>query len=253
MSRFEDLKIVLIQARSTSDIEQQEQECFLERCRIGADQIQTRSVLRDALDERLLDDFDVVMIGGAGEYSATGNYSWMEGLLDLIRACHRRSKPTFGSCWGHQLIARALGGHVIHDSDLAELGCHHITLTEAGLADPLFGRFPSRFLVNMGHHDRVAELPPGAVELAVSDTQPHQAFRMAGKPMYGTQFHSELDARRERERLYRYREHYPEIAGDASFQAVLDNLAETGEADHLLHDFLATYVVSSSTSSYSDA
>ena len=37
---------------------------------------------------------------------------------------------------------------------------------------------------------------PDGVELAISDTQPHQAFRMAGKPMYGTQFHSELDARR---------------------------------------------------------
>lgn len=248
MPRLEDLKIVLVQARSTADIEEQEQECFLERCRIERGQIHARSVLRDVLEESLLDQFDVVMIGGAGEFSAAGNYEWMSDLLAFIRLCYERDMPTFGSCWGHQLIARALGGTVIHDSDLAEMGCHHIILTDAGRADPLFGRFPDRFLVNMGHHDRVSNLPPGAVELAVSDTQPHQAFRMAGKPMYGTQFHSELDARRERERLYRYRDHYPEIAADATFQAVLDSLAETGEADHLLHDFLETYVVSSPAS-----
>ncbi len=246
MPRFEDLSIVLIQARSTADIEEQEQQCFVERCRIEPKQIKALSVLRDPLDERLIEQHDVVMIGGAGEFSAAGDYAWMPDVLELIRHCYKESIPTFGSCWGHQLIARALGGHVMHDSDLAEMGCHPVTLTDAGRSDPIFGSFPDRFLVNMGHHDRVVELPPDAIELAVSDTQPHQAFRLAGKPMYGTQFHSELDARRERERLYRYRDHYPEIASETSFQAVLANLAETGEADHLLHDFLATYVVSSS-------
>ncbi|MEX1055727.1 MAG: type 1 glutamine amidotransferase, partial [Rhodothermales bacterium] len=123
------------------------------------------------------------------------------------------------------------------------LGCHHVTLTPAGQSDPLFGTFPQRFLANMGHHDRVVELPSDAVELAFSDTQPFQAFRVEGRPMYGTQFHSELDARRERERLYRYRENYPEIAGDAAFQTVLDNLAETSDVDHLLSDFLTKMVL----------
>lgn len=243
MSAFENVKVLLVQARSTSDIEIQEQLCFLERCKIQRRQLTSRSVLRDAIEAGSLETFDAVMIGGAGEYSAVEDYVWMPALLDLIRICHDRRIPTFGSCWGHQLIARALGGRVIHDSGLAEMGCHYVTLTESGRFDPIFGSFPERFLANMGHHDRVVELPPEAVELAYSDTQRYQAFRMADRPMYGTQFHSELDAERERERLYRYRAHYPEIAADASFQAVLDNLAETSEVDHLLHDFLMTFVV----------
>lgn len=247
MPGFEKVNVLLIQARSTSDIEAQEQLCFLERCRIRRHQLSTRSVLRDLLDADALEEFDAIMIGGAGEYSAVDDYAWMPGLLDLIRICFDRRIPTFGSCWGHQLIARALGGRVIHDSRLAELGCHHVTLTESGRSDPVFGSFPDRFLANMGHHDRVVELPPGAVELAFSDTQRYQAFRIADRPMYGTQFHSELDADRERERLFRYREHYPEIAADASFQEVLANLAETSEVDHLLHDFLMTFVVDCDT------
>ena len=196
------------------------------------------NVLRDRLDERIFDEADALMIGGAGEYSASDNYEWMPSVLELVRAAYHRNFPTFGSCWGHQIMARALGGRVIHDTDLAELGCHHVSLTPEGHGDPLFGTFPQRFLANMGHHDRVVELPPDGVELAFSDTQPYQAFRIEGRPMYGTQFHSELDARRERERLYRYRENYPEIAADAAFQSVLNNLAETSDVDHLLYDFL---------------
>src|SRR5690606_39506076 len=121
------------------------------------------------------------MIGGAGEFSATEDYPWMGPVLDLVRYAYEIDFPTFGSCWGHQLFARALGGRIIHDSELAELGCHPVSLTDAGRDDPLFGNFPDRFLANMGHHDRVEMLPPDGVELAGSDTQPHQAFRMDGR------------------------------------------------------------------------
>lgn len=243
MTSLKDIRILLIQARGTSDIELQEQDCFLERCRINPTQLRPVSVLRDRLDERLLADADAMMIGGAGEFSAVEDYPWTSDLLDLIRTAYETRFPTFGSCWGHQLIARALGGEVVHDSDLAELGCHPVSLTEAGRHDRLFGAFPQRFLANMGHHDRVVVLPETAVELAESETQPYQAFRMDGRPMYGTQFHSELDARRERQRLFKYRAYYPELAADETFQAVLANLAETSEVDHLLHDFLLKIVL----------
>lgn len=243
MTDLSHVRIVLIQARTSEDIVLQEQECFQERCRVRAEQIRPVSVLHDVVDERVLDDVDALMIGGAGEFSATKDYDWMPAVLDLVRLAYDLRVPTFGSCWGHQLIARALGGAVIHDSEKAEMGCHPVELTAEGMADPVFGGFPRRFLANMGHHDRVTVLPAGAVELAYSDTQRNQAFRIEGRPMYGTQFHSELDARRERERLYRYRQHYPEIAADDTFQQILENLAETTEVDHLLHDFLLTYVL----------
>jgi GMP synthase (glutamine-hydrolysing) len=139
------------------------------------------------------------------------------------------------------MIARALGGDVRYDRALTEMGCHWVELNGAGQQDDLFGRFPRRFKANMGHHDRVVHLPPDAVELAVSATQPHQAFRLAGKPMYGTQFHSELDAHREEERLLAYRAHYPEVDSELVFQEIIDGLAETTEVDSLLHQFLLRF------------
>jgi GMP synthase (glutamine-hydrolysing) len=225
-------------------MESQEQECFLERTRLAHRQLDSLNLTRRDLSTRDIEPYDALFIGGAGEYSAAGDYPWMPALLDVVRSAHACGLPTFGSCWGHQIIARALGGEVIHDATRAEMGCHPVILTDAGRSDELFGGFPGRFNANMGHHDRVTRLPAGAVELAFSATQPNQAFRLSGAPMFGTQFHSELDAHRERERLIRYREYYlEEMPDEAAYQAILATLSETTEVDHLMHDFLLKFVV----------
>jgi GMP synthase (glutamine-hydrolysing) len=189
-----------------------------------------------------LEGADAVLIGGAGAFSAAEDYEWTAPLLDLVRRIVDRGLPLFGSCWGHQVIARALGGRVAYDPAHAELGCHWVERTEAGRTDLLFHRFPQRFRANMGHHDRVVDLPGGAVELARNEL-PHQAFTVEGRPVYGTQFHSELDAERERERILVYREYYRDALPDEqTVRRVLDNLADTTEVDHLLYDFLTTFV-----------
>lgn len=238
------LQVLLIQARSAPRMEQQEQCCFVERCRLSLDQFRRVNVTRgDALPLSLLDGVDALLIGGAGKYSAASDYPWMDPLLDLVRTAVNRRLPTLGSCWGHQIIARALGGEVERDPERSELGCGDVELTEAGARDPLFYRFPRRFRANMGHQDRVTALPEGAVELARNE-QPFQAFRLEGRPVYGTQFHSELDAKRERERILVYREYYrAALPDEETVQRVLNNLAETTAVDTLLYDFLVTFAV----------
>jgi len=235
-----NVRVALIQARDTAEMEAQEQQCFAERCRLRPDQLVSVNLARVPMpEEDLLAGADALMIGGAGEYSAMDDPDWMAGLLDLTREAVRRKLPTFGSCWGHQILARALGGTLVFDSERAELGCCPVELTEAAGRDPLLRDYPKRFEVNAGHHDRVTELPPGAVELAFNDSQPFQAFRIEGAPVYGTQFHSELSAERERERLLAYRDYYrADLPDEDDFQRVLDGLVETSAADGLLHDFL---------------
>ncbi len=238
------IKVLLVQARSAPRMERQEQHCVIERCRLPRAQFRIVNVTRDDdLSPSLLDGVEALLIGGAGKYSAAEDYLWTSPLHDLVRAAVEQSIPTLGSCWGHQVLARALGGEVIRDSDHSELGCGQVKLTEAGKRDPLFHRFPHRFRANMGHQDRVTALPPGAIELAHNE-QPYQAFRLEDAPVYGTQFHSELDAERERERILVYREYYREaLPNEETVQRVLDSLAETTAVDALLYDFLATYAV----------
>jgi GMP synthase (glutamine-hydrolysing) len=222
---------------------EQEQRCFVERCRVPHDRFRVVNVARgDRPSACSLTNIDAVLIGGAGKYSAAAEYDWTDSLLNFVRHVVDEGVPLFGSCWGHQVIARALGGTVVHDPEQSELGCWEVELTETGLSDPLFHRFSKRFKANMGHHDRVTELPKGAVELARND-QPYQAFRLSDAPVYGTQFHSELDAERERERILVYRKHYRDALPDEeTVQRVINNLADTTEVDHLLYDFLTTFV-----------
>lgn len=240
---YRQLRVRLIQVRDRPGVIAEEQASFRARTGLSPAQFVVTNALRDPLAAALLDGVDAVMIGGAGAYSVTDTFAWTQKLIDLCQGCAERELPLFGSCWGHQFVARAFGGTVVHDHERAEMGTHTVRLTDDGRRDPLFSTLPDRFGTQMGHHDRVAVLPPDGVELADNDRAPHQAFRIAGLPVYGTQFHSELNAATERARLVEYRAYYPELADEAVFRATLDGLRETPEADDLLRRFLLLYAV----------
>ena len=237
------VRVRLIQIRDREAVRLEEQDSFRARTGLDRRQFVVTSALTDALSPALLDGVDAVMIGGAGAYSVTETFAWTQPLIDLCLACGDRGMPLFGSCWGHQFVARAFGGTVINDSERSEMGTVDVDLTDAGRRDPLFATLPDRFATQMGHHDRVSVLPPHAVELAMTHVAPHQAFRIGDLPIYGTQFHSELDEATERGRLITYRPYYPEMADDAVFQATLDALRPSPDADDLLRRFLLLYAV----------
>ena len=240
---YDHLRVLLVQIRDRPAVIAEEQASFRERCALRADQLVVANALQNALTPALLDGVDAVLIGGAGAYSVTDTFGWTDSLIALCQSCAERQLPLFGSCWGHQFIARAFGGTVVHDPSRAEMGTHEIELTDAGAADALFGAFPRRFSAQQGHHDRVSVLPRGAVELARNGAAPHQAFRLDGLPIYGTQFHSELNEQAERDRLVTYRAYYPENADDDAFDALLAGLRPTPEVDGLLEAFLRRYAV----------
>lgn len=233
----ENVQIVLIQVRERVDVEEQERVCFIERLGVRDDQVRTFNLVRDAhLEWSDVADADAVMIGGAGIYTAAKTYPFTRPLEEICRRLVDRGTPFFGACWGHQFLAQALGGRVVTDLDHAETGTNPVRLTEAGRHDRLFGRLPTEFLASMGHNDYIVELPPGGVELAVSDNCPVQAFRIADKPIYGTQFHSELTVDRLCERLTIYREVY--IPDADEFARLTSQLRDTPDTDRILRCFL---------------
>lgn len=244
---LDHVRVRLIQVRDLEHIEREEQQTFLDRCGIRPDQLLATNVLRERLDDGLLEGVDAVMIGGAGAHSVVQRYAWTDDLVRLIDRIDELDMPLFGSCWGHQFIGFAYGGTVIYDADRAEIGCGWVQLTEQGEGDSLFRSFPTIFRANMGHHDRISVLPSSAEEIATNDVSPFQALRIRGKPIYGTQFHSELDAEAERTRLAAYYHLYPEIGGEEGYRRIVDSLAETTEVDGLLRRFLETFAVEPKT------
>ena len=236
---FETLRYLLLQVRNTHDpMREQEVGCFSQALHCAPEQIRVFDLINGRPPSRQqLDTADVVLLGGSGDYSVAQGGPWLERALDAMRNLHALSKPTFASCWGFQAMARALGGVVVTDLARAELGTLGVRLTDAGTHDPVFGPLGTPFLAQMGHQDIVDSLPPDAVRLASTDRVENQAFHFAGKPIYCTQFHPELNVKGMGERLQTYPEYVEKIAG-VPFDAFLETLAETPETNTLLARFV---------------
>jgi GMP synthase (glutamine-hydrolysing) len=106
-------------------------------------------------------------------------------LRDVVAA----GTPTLGVCFGHQLLAQALGGEVRRNPRGREMSTVSI---EPLAPDALLDGLPSPFLANACHRDTVVAPPPGAVVLARSALDDHQILRF-GEGTYGVQFHPEFD------------------------------------------------------------
>ena len=233
MTRF-----LLLQIRNPDDsMAEHEIGCFARSFRCERGHIQVFDLLGGAPSRREIDAADVVLLGGSGEHSVVRGGDWLPAALDSMRELHRISKPTFASCWGFQAMALALGGDVVTDHSRTEVGTIWLRSTEAGRADPVFGPLGERFQVQIGHEDIVTRLPPDAVLLASSDQVRNQAFRFAGKPIYCTQFHPELDASGLLHRLAAYPE-YLRFTGFDTLEELRAATPETREVEAILPRFI---------------
>lgn len=98
-----------------------------------------------------------------------------------------------GICYGHQLIADALGGEVHDNPSGRTIGTVDVELHDEGRVDPLFRGLAAVLHVPVSHVQSVIKLPPGARVLARSKHDPHYAYRV-GHRAWGVQFHPEFDA-----------------------------------------------------------
>ena len=234
------LRLVLLQIRNDLVSLKQEQSCFIERCRVARRQFEFINLVEEPhIRWRQVENAHAVMIGGAGAFSVTRKHPFTSPLEEVVRRLVDQDRPVFGSCWGHQFLAEMGGGSVIEDKATSEVGSYPIELTANGRGDPLFSEFPDRFHVQLGHNDRVSELGPGWVELARSELCPNQAIRLAGKPVYGTQFHSEMNEERLRERILVFLNDY--VPDEATHREILRRLRPSIEADRLVELFLELY------------
>jgi GMP synthase (glutamine-hydrolysing) len=133
-----------------------------------------------------------VVTGSAAMVSDRG--AWIGRTAEWLRTAVDAGVPVLGVCFGHQLLAHAFGGRVGSNPSGREIGTVGVTLTESAAADPLLAGLPARIDVHATHLESVLELPPGAELLASSALDPHQAFRLPGRPAWGLQFHPELTA-----------------------------------------------------------
>lgn len=233
-----DLRFLLLQVRDADDPMRRHEVDSFERCLgLGPGQIRTFDLLTGAPSRSDVSAADVVLLGGSGDYSVVRGGPWLPAALDAMTELVEIAKPTFASCWGFQAMARALGGEVVTDHARAEVGATWMSLTEAGLADAVFAPLGPRFPAIAGHEDIVTVLPEGVVLLASSERVENQAFRVAGKPIYCTQFHPEINRAGLISRLARYPMYLP-LAGAGSIEELERITPETTATEAILRRFL---------------
>ena len=134
-------------------------------------------------------DYQGVILTGSHSM-VTDCEPWSEKLLPYIRHMRSINIPVFGICYGHQLIAKALGGEAGFHPLGPEPGTVEVFLTPAGKEDSLLGSAPASFGANVAHSQTVLKLPQDAVLLAENAFEPHQAYRIGN--IWAVQFHPEF-------------------------------------------------------------
>ncbi|NLF11611.1 MAG: type 1 glutamine amidotransferase [Anaerolineaceae bacterium] len=157
--------------------------------RLGVVSMQVRVDLGETVPD--LRNYDAVIFAG-------GEYRPEEFDLPIFQAERERIMealdarvPILGICLGNQLLAHWLGGEVVNGS--WEIGWLPITVTEAGLGDPLLAGLGETFYGFLWHGDLIKRLPENAVILASTEKCPVQAFRLGDLPVWGVQFNPQYD------------------------------------------------------------
>lgn len=190
-----------------------------------------------AADEELpdLEDIAGVVVTGSGAM-VTEALPWMEESAAWLREAVMAKIPVLGICFGHQLLAWALGGEVDYNPRGVEVGTVHIELTDRGVGDPLLSVLPTEFDAQLSHSQSVIHLPKGARLLASSEMEPHQGFTW-GEHAWGIQFHPEFDATVIPHFIEYYRETLEEQGRDVA--ALLEAVHAAPESAAVLKRFAA--------------
>jgi GMP synthase (glutamine-hydrolysing) len=164
----------------------------------------------------------------------TAREPWSERTAGWIRDAMDIELPLFGVCYGHQLMAHALGGRVDYLPGGREIGTQSIELSLNPAHDPLAASLPASFRAHTTHEQSVLEPPIGAIVLARSARDPHQLLRYGPRAL-STQFHPEFNA--DVMRAYIRRKHADMRREGADPQQVFSAVAATPIARRLLRQF----------------
>ena len=146
----------------------------------------------------------IVLSGGPMSPHDVDNpaYPFLHAEADFLRQALDLKAPILGICLGHQLLAHILGGEI--EGGQQEVGWLPVQLNEAGTKDPLFDGVSPEFSPFHYHIEQAVTLPPEATVLAATSCDeaassplcPVQAFRYGQSPVWGVQFHPEINPQR---------------------------------------------------------
>ncbi len=137
-----------------------------------------------------LDDYSHIFVSGSSA-SVLDNSDWIEAEQELIRTAVELGKVIMGSCFGHQIIARALfGDGAVRKRPALDVDWPAIEIL---VDDALLGEAGSKIHGYVFHYDEVCKIDENeATVLARSDTCEIMALKLKDRPVWGIQPHFEM-------------------------------------------------------------
>jgi len=106
------------------------------------------------------------------------DHSWIPTVSQLINNIYEANLPIFGVCFGHQLIAQALGGHVEKSEKGWGLGLHTYQVNNK---PDYMSNLSEEVTLNICHQDQVLRPPQGATVYAKSEFCENAGFYIKDK------------------------------------------------------------------------
>jgi len=131
-----------------------------------------------------LGDADALVLSGGAPSIAYEKHK----LGEQHRYLEELSVPILGICVGAQFIAEHFGGQS-GPAEFPEYGKTEIIVDDA---DEIFSGIPRRFIAWESHNDEIKEPGSELIPLAHSENCRYQAVKHRSRPIYGVQFHPEV-------------------------------------------------------------
>lgn len=133
---------------------------------------------------------DATLILGSGAAVYDNGYDWMEPLRAYVRAAYAAKIPMAGICFGHQIMAEALGGEVRRSNRGWGLGRHVYSVVER---PKLMSGKRMHFAIACSHQDQVVVPPRDAQTFLSSSFTPYAGLLYRNGAAVSLQAHPELD------------------------------------------------------------
>jgi GMP synthase-like glutamine amidotransferase len=121
-----------------------------------------------------IDDCDAYLITGS-KSSAYDSDPWIKQLCDFIVALHKQRRKLIGICFGHQIIAQALGGKTQKSNKGWAVGN---SISNIEKAKPWMANEKKQFALLVSHQDQVTRLPVQAELVATNAFCPNACFQI---------------------------------------------------------------------------
>ncbi|WOJ97348.1 GMP synthase [Congregibacter brevis] len=173
-----------------------------------------------------IDDCDAYLMTGS-RHSVYDDLPWIAPLKSFVRDLNDRRKKLVGICFGHQLIAQALGGRTEKAAAGWGVGMHHHRFSRR---PSWFDEGDLEFPILVTHQDQVTENAEGAEVLASSDFCPNAVCQI-GDHILTMQGHPEFVNDYSRAIM----EFRRQIISEPVYQSGVASLSEQPATDRMAH------------------